>query len=257
MTQKRGRIALFETCLVRLFRPQVVDACRDLLQSESVELVVPSGQSCCGQPSFSGGDLGAARRAAQDVIELLQGYRAVVVPSGSCAATMVQGYCELLKHDAVWLKRARDLSARCFELSQYLSNQSYSNVVASGEGCSLVFHDACTGLRGLNIESEPRALIEAAGFELRELSDPRACCGFGGAFAVKYPQLSARIGRDKVSDIAGTDANLVTGPDLGCLLQLAGCLAESETPMRVYHLAEVLAGRWHEAGIGGSERDRA
>lgn len=238
------RVALFVTCLVDLMRPSIGFATARLLEEAGCELVVPDTQTCCGQPAYSAGDRSAAKQLAKKVIGEFAGFDYVVAPSGSCAEHIRNAYPLLLADEADWLPRAQELSARTFELTDFLVNVLRVDSVPGRFAGSVTYHDSCSGLRGLGIREQPRALLaKVPGLELREMAGADECCGFGGAFSVKFGELSAAIAARKSGNVRASGADAVVGGDLGCLLNIEGRLRrEGDLETRVLHVAEVLAG---------------
>jgi L-lactate dehydrogenase complex protein LldE len=239
------RIALYVTCLVDLMRPAVGFAALRLLEATGNDVVVPPAQTCCGQPAWSAGNRPLAVDLARKAIAELEDYDVVVVPSGSCAEQIKSVYPKLFADDALWGERARRLAECTQELSVFLAGL--------GEPCqppgefrgSVTYHDSCKGLRGLGIKAQPRALLSRVrGLSLKEMADCEECCGFGGAFAENYADVSARIVDRKCESIAAVGADAVVGGDLGCLLNIEGRLRRrGDETTRVLHFAEVLAGK--------------
>ncbi|WP_153116217.1 (Fe-S)-binding protein [Rhodocyclus tenuis] len=238
------RVALFVTCLVDLMRPSIGFATARLLEEAGCELVVPETQTCCGQPAYSSGNRAAARQLAKKVIGEFAGFDYVVAPSGSCAEHIRNAYPLLLADEADWLPRAQELAARTFELTDFLVNVLHVDKVPGRFAGSVTYHDSCSGLRGLGIREQPRALLaQVPGLELREMAGAEECCGFGGAFSVKFGELSAAIAARKCGNLRASGADAVVGGDLGCLLNIEGRLRrEGDLKTRVLHVAEVLAG---------------
>lgn len=238
------RIALYVTCLVDLMRPAVGFAALRLLESTGNDVVVPPSQTCCGQPAWSAGNRPLAETLAQKAIAELENYDAVVVPSGSCAEQIRLTYPELFADDSVWGPRARALAARTRELSEFLASLDEPLEPPGEFAGSVTYHDSCKGLRGLGIKAQPRALLDRVrGLRLKEMADCEECCGFGGAFAENYADVSARIVDRKCESIAAAGADAVVGGDLGCLLNIEGRLRRrGDETTRVLHFAEVLAG---------------
>lgn len=238
------RVALYVTCLVDLMRPSVGFAALRLLEAADCEVVVPAGQTCCGQPAWSAGERAAAAALAQKAVAELEGFEAVVVPSGSCAEHMRKVWPELLADDARWAARARTVAERCHELSSFLVDVlKFSEVPADFTG-RVTYHDSCKGLRGLGIKRQPRELLaRVPGLRLDEMAECEECCGFGGAFSVEFGDISTQIVDRKCASIAAVGADAVVGGDLGCLLNIEGRLRRrGDTRTRVLHFAEVLAG---------------
>ena len=238
------RVALFVTCLVDLMRPRIGFATIRLLEATGCEVVVPETQTCCGQPAFSGGDRASAIMLAKKVIAEFEGHDYVVAPSGSCADHIRNEYPGLLADERAWQARAVALAARVFELSEFLVNVVGMKAVPGNFRGSVTYHDSCAGLRHLGIKEQPRQLLaQLAGVELREMEAAEECCGFGGAFSVKFGEVSAAIAERKCAKAQATGADAIVGGDLGCLLNIEGKLRRmGDETTRVLHIAEVLAG---------------
>ena len=238
------RLALYVTCLVDLMRPAVGFAALRLLEGAGCEVVVPPGQTCCGQPAWSAGNRDLARDLAKKAIAELEPFDYVVIPSGSCADHIRNVYPQLLADDADWAVRAAAVAGRSYELSRFLDEVLKLAELPGKFSGSVTYHDSCKGLRGLGVKREPRALLnKVRGLTLTEMQDCEECCGFGGAFAVRFGEISTAIVDRKCESIAATGADAVIGGDLGCLLNIAGRLRRrGDTRTRVLHLAEVLAG---------------
>ncbi|MFC5302394.1 (Fe-S)-binding protein [Azospira restricta] len=238
------RVALFVTCLVDLMRPSVGFAALRLLEAAGCEVAVPETQTCCGQPAFSAGERGAAAALARKTIAEFEGFDYVVAPSGSCADHIRHRYPELLADDPAWCARAETLAARTWELTQFLADVLAVDTVAGKYDGSVTYHDSCSGLRGLGIKAQPRRLLgRVAGLTLKEMPEAEACCGFGGAFSVKFGDISAAIAAKKCANVQAVQAGAVVGGDLGCLMNIEGTLRrQGDEATRVLHVAEVLAG---------------
>lgn len=237
-----ARVALLVTCLVDLFRPSVGFAAVKLLEDAGCTVEVPRAQTCCGQPAYNSGDKEDAKAIARQVIATFAGYDYVVVPSGSCGGMVKTHYPELFADDPAMRNKAEELAARTHELVAFLADVRGVSGVAARCRQTVTYHDSCSGLRELGVKAQPRKLLESvAGLTLAELPGAEICCGFGGTFAVKYPDISEKMARDKVDDIAATGAGCVLAGDLGCLLQIAGKLSRVGSPVEARHVAEVLA----------------
>lgn len=244
-------VALFATCLVDLYRPSVGLASAELLEQTGYQVEVPEGQTCCGQPAWNSGDTRRAKILARQTMAALAGYRYVIVPSGSCAGTLIHDYPKLFAEDPEDLGAAEDLAGRTWELTRFLVEVAgVESLDASYPHC-VCYHDACSGLRGLGVKQQPRKLLGSVdGLELREMPDTVVCCGFGGTFCVKYPEISTRLVDDKLDAIRSTGADTVLSGDLGCLLHIAGRLKRNGDPIRAYHIAEILADMGSHPAIG-------
>jgi L-lactate dehydrogenase complex protein LldE len=256
MPSQPVHVGLFVTCLVDLFRPSVGFAAVRLLEDAGCRVSVPRGQTCCGQPAYNCGDRARAQALARRVMAAFERFDYVVAPSGSCAAMVRVHYPRLFADDPALAARAGELAARTHELVSFLTDVLGVTHVAARSEAVAAYHDSCSGLRELGIRDQPRALLETVeGLTLREVKGPEQCCGFGGTFCVKYPEVSARMAADKAADVAATGADTLLGGDLGCLLHLAGKLAREGRPVRVRHVAEVLAGDVGSPAIGEGSED--
>ena len=246
------RVGLFVTCLVDFFRPSVGFAAVKLLEGAGCIVEVPETQICCGQPAYNSGARGDAKAIARQVIEAFQGYDYIVAPSGSCAGMLRKHYPMLFEDDADMAPRARDIAARSFELVTFLTRVMKVAAVHAEFAGKATYHDSCSGLRELSITDEPRALLATVkGLSLAEAQDREVCCGFGGTFSVKYPDISNAMVTAKTAALAQTGAEVVLGGDLGCLMNIAGKLAREGSAVQVRHVAEVLAGVTDAPPIAG------
>jgi L-lactate dehydrogenase complex protein LldE len=192
---------------------------------------------------------------AEGILDTFGGYDFVVVPSGSCGGMLKRHLPHLFDDDPNLRARADALADKTFELVSFLADvlgvDALSNRSTSG---TVTYHDSCSGLRELGVKQQPRKLLQAAGIQVKEMADPEVCCGFGGTFCVKYPEISTRMASDKVRDILATGAGSVLAGDLGCLLNIAGRLQREGHGIQVRHIAEVLAGMAEEVrpiGVSG------
>ena len=242
------RVALYVTCLVDLMRPAIGFAALRLIEACGCEVVVPPAQTCCGQPAWNAGNRPLAIELARKAIGELENYDAIVVPSGSCADQIRNVYPQLLADQPAWAERARRVAGNCRELTTFLHEMLRSTAEIPdfpGEFAgSATYHDSCKGLRALGVKEQPRELLaRVRGLTLREMDECESCCGFGGAFSVRFADVSTRIVDDKCAAIARTGAEVVIGGDLGCLLNIEGRLRRlGDQTTRVLHIAEVLAG---------------
>src|SRR6201993_3370887 len=237
------RVALFVTCLVDLLRPTVGFAAVKLLEEAGCTVEVPRLQTCCGQPAYNSGDRADAKAIALQVFDAFSGYDYVVAPSGSCAGMLRVHYPELFADDSKNLPRAQELAERSWELVSFLVDACGMQAVAASWQRRITYHDACSGLRELGVKLQPRELLASvSGLSIEELPGAEVCCGFGGTFCVKYPEISDKMVTDKAADIAATGAGAVLAGDLGCLLNMAGKLYRQGGRVEVRHVVEVLAG---------------
>jgi L-lactate dehydrogenase complex protein LldE len=247
----RPRVGLFVTCLADLVRPQVGFASVKLLEQAGCDVEVPSTQTCCGQPAWNAGADKDALDIARQVIAAFEKFDYVVVPSGSCAGMIKRHYPEVFEKDAAWLARARALAAKTHELMSFLVKVRGVSTVPAKFAKSVCYHDSCSSRREMGVIGEPRALLASVeGLTVKELSDTQTCCGFGGLFSVKYPEISERMADDKVADAVATGADTLIGGDLGCLLHLAGRIKRQGKTIEVRHAAEVLADMGDQPALG-------
>src|SRR5215468_1053794 len=247
------RVGLFVTCLIDMIRPSVGFAAAKLLKDAGCTVEVPL-QSCCGQPAFNSGDRVTTRDIARQVITAFASCDYVVVPSGSCAGMLKAHYPELFRGDPNWQPRADAFAEKSYELVSFLVDICGVHQVAARFDATATYHDSCSGLRELGIRDQPRRLLSTVeGLRLAEMRDANVCCGFGGTFCVKYPEISCAIVAKKAANIAATGASLLLAGDLGCLMNMAGKLQRDGVAIEVRHVAEVLAGMT-EPAIGAPTR---
>ncbi|MBZ0227423.1 MAG: (Fe-S)-binding protein [Bauldia sp.] len=248
---RRPRVGLFVTCLVDLFRPTVGFAAVSLIEAAGCDVEVPEAQTCCGQPAYNSGDRADTRAIARQVIATFEQYDYVVAPSGSCGGMLKLHYAELFAGEPEWRARAEAFGAKVFELVSFLTDvRGMAKVEAAFDG-TVTYHDSCSGLRELGVRAQPRRLLKSvAGLKLTELKEADVCCGFGGTFCVKYADISNAIVEEKTKAIAASGAGTLLAGDLGCLMNMAGKLQRQEIPVKVRHVAEVLAGMTDTPPIG-------
>lgn len=239
------RVALFVTCLVDLMRPKIGFAAIELLEAAGCTVVVPTRQTCCGQPAWNSGDRAAAAQLAKKVIAEFEGFEHVVAPSGSCADHIRNEYPVLLAGAPEWQARARALAPRVHELTDFLVRVARLERVPGCFAGRVTYHDSCAGLRRLGIKAQPRDLLaRLPGIELQEMSGAEECCGFGGAFSLKFGEIAAAIAQRKCACACATGAAAIVGGDLGCLLNIEGKLRRmGDETTRVLHIAEVLTAK--------------
>ena len=248
MAPSKPRVALFVTCLVDLFRPTVGFAAVKLLEQAGCVVEVPAAQACCGQPAYNSGDQADTRAIARGVIDAFEGYDYVVAPSGSCAGMIHEHYARLFEDEPAMVQRAQHLGNRTHELISFLVDVLGVTSVETAYAGKATYHDSCSGLRELGVKQQPRTLLKSVeGLSLTELPGAEVCCGFGGTFCIKYPDISNRMVGDKTADIVATGADTLLAGDMGCLMNMAGKLSREGHTVRVRHVAEVLAGLTDEA----------
>jgi len=214
-----------------------------LLQGAGCQVEAPRAQTCCGQVAYNSGDRSTARALGITILDAFGGYDYVVVPSGSCGSMLKFHLPLLLDDDPNLRSRAYSLAERTFELISFLSDvMKVEQLPARHAGGPVTYHDSCSGLRELKIKEQPRRLLRAIGATISEMPDAEVCCGFGGTFCVKYPDISVRMASDKVGNIIAAGAETVIAGDLGCLLNIAGRLHREGHHVQTRHVAELLAG---------------
>ena len=254
-TRKRPLVGLFVTCLVDLFRPSIGFAAIKLLEDAGAVVEVPESQTCCGQPAYNSGDREDAKAIAKAVIESFERFDYVVAPSGSCAGMLKVHYPTLLADDAAFVARARALGEKSFELTSFLVEVLGAESVTAKFSGNVTYHDSCSSLRELKVHDAPRRLLASVdGLALTEMEETEVCCGFGGAFAVKYPDISNVIGEAKARNAIKSGADCLLAGDLGCLLHIAGKLSRDGSAVECRHVAEVLAGMTNTPAIGQARK---
>jgi L-lactate dehydrogenase complex protein LldE len=234
------RVSLFVTCVIDQMFPKVGMAMADVLERAGCEVEFREAQTCCGQPAFNSGYRDEARTVAEHFLKTFDGAEHIVVPSGSCCSMISHHFADLLPGD----KRVHDLEPRVWEFSQFLVDfLKVEDVGAKYDGL-VTYHDSCHALRELKIKDGPRKLLgNVRGLRLAEMEPAEECCGFGGTFAVKFPEISGGMVRTKIDAIEKTGASTVVSVDSSCLMQIQGALSRAGSKIRTMHLAEVLAGR--------------
>jgi len=238
--------------LVDTLYPETGMAVVEILERAGVQVEFPPEQTCCGQPAFNAGMRNEARAMARQTIQVFENTEGpVVVPSGSCAAMIRHHYTELFKEDPEWLDRAKGLSGRIFEFSEYLVDQLH---LVDLEACypdPVVYHPSCHLLRDLKIDQQPRLLLKSVkqagnpemALEVHEMPIEDDCCGFGGVFSVEHPEISAAMMDQKIANVEASGAQVVVSCDSGCITHLNGGLHRKGSPLRAVHLADVLCKR--------------
>jgi L-lactate dehydrogenase complex protein LldE len=255
--EKPPLVGLFVTCLVDFFRPSVGFAAIKLLEDAGANVEVPESQTCCGQPAYNSGDRAVAKAIAQEVINTFERFDYVVAPSGSCAGMIKLHYPTLLADDPEFTERARALAAKSYELTSFLIEVLGVDKVKARFCANVTYHDSCSCLRELKVRDAPRRLLASVDeLALSEMEETEVCCGFGGAFSVKYPDISNAIVEAKVRNIAKSGAACLLAGDLGCLLHIAGKLSRDGSPVECRHVAEVLASMTEAPAIGQARKAR-
>lgn len=238
------RVQLLVTCLVDHFSPDTADAVMRVLEGQGLEVVVPEDQTCCGQPACNAGARADAVAMARHTIALLERDAApIVIPSGSCADMLVHQAPALLADDADWAPRAAAVAARTYEFTQFLVDVLGVEHVRCRATGTLAYHASCHGLRGLGIDEQPRRLLaQVEGATVVPLPEADTCCGFGGLFSVKLPDISGAMLARKCRQIDAARADTIVVTDISCAMHMQGGLDRAGRPARVRHIADVLGG---------------
>ena len=241
---KPQRVTLFMQCIVDSCFPQVGEAMVAVLERQGLTLEYPADQTCCGQPAFNAGYRNEAARLARRFLDVFEDAECIVCPSGSCVHMVRHHYRELFAKEPRLLARAERVGAKTFEFTEFLVDVlGVTDVGASWHG-DVTYHDSCHLLRGLGVKDQPRALLAGVrGLNLIEMTRSDECCGFGGTFSAKYPEISEALLETKLANIQATGAGAVVGCDMGCLMHMQGMIRRRELPISVHHIAEILAGR--------------
>ena len=239
-----NRASLFVTCIVDQLYPEVGVSVVQALRRCGVAVEFPAGQTCCGQPLYNSGFTEEARKLAIRTLDALEGQGNVVVPSGSCGAMLRVFYLDLFEDDPELLERARDLSRRVYEFTEFLAEVAGidgSEFGAGEQSSEVAYHPSCHLLREMGVREAPQKLLEnAQGVSVVDLPNAEQCCGFGGTFAVKYPHISEEMLADKIASIIASGADTITACDMGCLMHIGGAASRQQLPVKVRHIAQVL-----------------
>ncbi|HIJ38002.1 MAG TPA: (Fe-S)-binding protein [Rhodospirillaceae bacterium] len=238
-------VYFFGTCVVDLFFPGAGMAGINLLKEQGLKVIFPQGQSCCGQPAFNSGYMDEARSVAWAQVKLFPKDYPVILPSGSCAGMMKKHYPSLFRGTPQQAK-AEDFSGRVYELTQFLVDILDIKLKDLGTPTKVTWHPSCHSQREMGVLDQPKSLLrQLANVEYVELPRERECCGFGGTFAVRQPEISAAMVTDKIDAVASTKADTVISGDCGCLLNIGGALEKAQQAARPKHIAEFLWERTH------------
>ena len=236
------RVTLFVQCVIDAMYPEVAEAMVRIFERLKIPVTYPVEQTCCGQPAFNSGYRTAAKKAARQTIEVFEKSPVIVCPSGSCVAMIRHHYAELFAEEPEWLFRAKAVAERTFELTEFLVDILQIPDLGAAWHGRVTYHDSCHLLRTLGIRSQPRILLSRVrGLELVEMVDSDRCCGFGGTFSVKFPEISTAMVADKAANILATGADTVVGCDMACLMNIEGFLSRNHHPVQVKHIAQILA----------------
>jgi len=240
---KNKPVTLFIQCLVDSLYPEVGENMVQVFEKLGISVDIPLDQTCCGQPAFNSGYRREATTAAKRFIEIFESAKIIVCPSGSCVDMVKHQYPGLFKDGSLWQNRAKAVSAKIFELTQYLVDVLGVEDVGATFNGKVTYHDSCHLLRNLGVADQPRKLIaNVKDIQLVEMADSEKCCGFGGTFSVKYPDISTAILEEKVDNIIATGADAVVGCDVSCLMNIQGMLNRRNSSIKSLHIAQILAG---------------
>jgi L-lactate dehydrogenase complex protein LldE len=242
MLQPVVKISLFIPCFVDQLFPQVGISVVEVLERLGHEVDFPSQQTCCGQPAFNAGHWQDAKEVASRFIDVFHDAEVIVSPSGSCTSMVKKFYGELFKDSLS--EEHKKVSEKTFEFTEFLVKKLGVRDVGATFNKRVTWHDGCHALRELHLKQEPRELLRSVrGLQLIETSECETCCGFGGTFSVKFPDISVAMDEVKVASIEASGAECVVSSDSSCLMQIKGLLEKRSSPIQTYHIAEVLASR--------------
>ena len=237
----KPKVTLFIQCIVDSVFPKAGQSMVRVLDRLGVSMDYPADQTCCGQPAFNSGFRGEARDAAKRFIEIFEEAETIVCPSGSCVDMVRNHYADLFKNDSRWLERAQHVAGKTFEFSEFLVDVLKVEDVGASFNERVTYHDSCHLMRGIGVSRQPRALIaRVEGIDFVEMHDADRCCGFGGTFSFKYPDISTAMLEEKVRNIEASGAGVVVGCDMGCLMNIQGMLNRKDININTMHIAELL-----------------
>jgi L-lactate dehydrogenase complex protein LldE len=249
-TITKPKVALFVTCLADSMRPSVAFATIKLLEAAGCEVHVPKAQTCCGQPAFNSGDRNNTRLIAQQTMAALTGYDYVVGPSGSCIG-MLHQYPDLFEEGSKDYLSTQALAQQAYEITSFLVDVMAFELAPNNTKAQITYHDSCAGLRELGIHQQPRKLLaQMPNIQLKEMPEADTCCGFGGTFCIKYPDISNRMVENKVAHAQSSKAQILVGGDLGCLMNMAGKLKRQGSDLQTRHIVELLADLLEQPALG-------
>ncbi len=242
------RASLFVTCIVDQVYPDVGESAARVLRRLGVDVDFPAAQTCCGQPVFNSGFWSDAKPLARRTLAAFESDRYVVAPSGSCASMLRVFYDELFHDDPLMMQRVAALKPRVFELAEFVVDvlgikdlSGYADAGLDAPSRKVTYHEACHLRRELGVKTQPRALIGSLpGVELVEMAQAEVCCGFGGTFSVKYPEISGAMLQDKIDFAAGSGADVITACDSSCLMHIGGGLEKQGVAVKPLHLASLI-----------------
>lgn len=243
LASRSQRVSLFITCLGDMFYPQVGEATVKVLRHVGMQVDFPRRQTCCGQPAYNSGFQRVTRQLAEHFVDVFGDAEWIVTPFGSCAALVKHEYPRLFDDDPRLRERVTALGARTYELTSFLVEVLGVDDLSASFSGRATYHDGCHAYRGLGIYDAPRRLLaNVKGLELIEMELPIWCCGFGGTFSVRMPDVSGAMVDEKIRRIQATGAETVISTELGCMMNIAGRLSRLGLPQRIVHIASLLAG---------------
>jgi L-lactate dehydrogenase complex protein LldE len=235
------RVTLFVTCVVDQFYPEVGESVVNVLERQGVRVDFPAAQTCCGQPAFNAGYTDEARAVAERFLEVFEGEDPIVVPSGSCGAMVRNLYRGLFRNHPGMLRKAEAIGERLYEFSEFLVDVLKRPDLAASLDGTATYHQCCHLLRELGVDVQPKSLLGSIeGLEMREMEQAEVCCGFGGTFAVKFPELSTAMLNDKLDNAAATGADMLVASDATCLMHMEGGIRRRGDSIQPVHIAQLL-----------------
>lgn len=236
-------VSLFVTCIIDMIYPHTGVSVVEILEHLGIEVRFPMEQTCCGQPGFNAGFWKDARAVARQFLTAFADAEVIVTPSGSCASMVRHYYPELFKEDPDWRDRATWAASITWEFTEYLvDGLGITDLGAKLPPTKIAFHDSCHGLRLMHLHDQARELARNIdGVIISEMQGADQCCGFGGLFSVKMPDISGAMLKDKLANIAASDADVIITADSSCLTQISGGLSRNGQNRRVHHIADLLA----------------
>ncbi|MEE9170206.1 MAG: (Fe-S)-binding protein [bacterium] len=244
MADKPAKVQLFHTCLINEFYPEVGMSVVNILERLGIRVEVPLDQTCCGQPAFNSGFFRDARKVAAKTLDtLLATEGPIIIPSGSCGDMIIHQYPVLFSDDASMLAKVNSVAERCYEFTQFLVDVLGITNLGSRLKARGAYHPSCHLLRGLQVKQQPQILLDnVADLDIVEFEDQEECCGFGGVFSVKNPEISGSMMNNKIDHLEAAATDMVISCDMGCLMHLEGGLHRRGSRIKACHIAQVLDG---------------
>jgi len=234
------KVSLFITCISDIMFPNVGKNTVEILERLGCEVDFPTMQTCCGQPAYNSGYLEEAKGSMKQMIRAFRDAEYVVGPSGSCVG-MIREYPHVFKGDSEWEKPAQELAAKTYELTQFIVDVLGVKDVGSTFKGKVTYHPSCHMTRILGVKDAPKILLQnVKGIEFIELPSGEDCCGFGGTFSVKKPEISAEMVKEKSRHVTETGAEYLVGGDMGCLMNIGGRMQREGKNVKVIHISEIL-----------------